>query len=361
MDTTNNFENIQIHHFNLFLEGGSYIDALRLFFAYTKEVPSVKAVRLINAKRLRIWLETSLECEIVKKHDYQQYNRDTKKMGYIDAIYLLNNGLMVNIEREAVFILHKSSDETTALEFVDKFKKFTTRNKITHDIYLVIKTNHGFDTTELKISNPKLDLTKNYNHDLLPMHENLLQKLKQKDKSGLILFHGVPGTGKTTYIRHLMYKISKPVIFIPPNLAGDLDSPSVISLLLENRNSVFVIEDAEQLLVSRDAHHNSCISLILNLTDGILGEGLGIQVIATFNTDLSNIDKALLRKGRLLALYDFKALSIEKSKNLLSDLGEPAHPVNTPMTLADIYNIKELQSSVIKSNRNSIGFFANSN
>ena len=144
-------------------------------------------------------------------------------------------------------------------------------------------------------------------------------------------------------------------------MAGELDSPNIISLLLENPNSVFVIEDAEQLLVSRDNQKNSYISLILNLTDGILGEGLGIQVIATFNTDLSNIDKALLRKGRLIALYDFKALSIEKSKNLLNHLGEYDHQVTAAMTLADIYNLKELPSNEIQPIRNSIGFLASIN
>lgn len=66
-----------------------------------------------------------------------------------------------------------------------------------------------------------------------------------------------------------------------------------------------VIEDAEDLLVSRDTNHNSGISMLLNLTDGLLGQSLGIQVICTFNTHVSNIDRALLRKGRLIALYEF--------------------------------------------------------
>jgi hypothetical protein len=53
----------------------------------------------------------------------------------------------------------------------------------------------------------------------------------------------------------------------------------------------------------------------------LLGESLGIQIIATFNTHISNIDKALLRKGRLIGLYEFKPLSMDKSKVLLEENG----------------------------------------
>jgi hypothetical protein len=102
-----------------------------------------------------------------------------------------------------------------------------------------------------------------------------------------------------------------------------------------------VIEDAEQLIVSRDRDQNSSISTMLNLTDGILGESLGIQIIATFNTDLHNIDKALLRKGRMLARYEFKSLAREKSQALLQELGHTDAVAKGPMSLADIFNYEQ--------------------
>ena len=64
---------------------------------------------------------------------------------------------------------------------------------------------------------------------------------------------------------------------------------------------------------------NSNLAMILNITDGILGESLGIQIIATFNTDVQNIDPALKRKGRLKSAYEFKALSPEKANVLLGE------------------------------------------
>jgi hypothetical protein len=87
------------------------------------------------------------------------------------------------------------------------------------------------------------------------------------------------------------------------------------------------------------------VSTILNLTDSILGESLGIQIIATFNSNLHNIDRVLLRKGQMLALYEFEPLHVYNSASLLSELGVDDVVVKSPMTLADIYNFNEQESS----------------
>ncbi|MGM1057238.1 MAG: AAA family ATPase [Bacteroidota bacterium] len=105
-------------------------------------------------------------------------------------------------------------------------------------------------------------------------------------------------------------------------------------------NSVLVIEDAEELIVSRDSHRNSNLAMILNITDGILGESLGIQIIATFNTDVQNIDPALKRKGRLKSAYEFRALAPEKANHLLIEQNMN-YSTDKDMTLAEIYNISE--------------------
>lgn len=140
-----------------------------------------------------------------------------------------------------------------------------------------------------------------------------------------------------------------------PKLAGNLDAPELMSFLIRNSKSVIVIEDAEELITARDSGRNSSISTLLNLTDGLLGECLNIQVIATFNTQIANIDKALLRKGRLQTLYEFKELSIVKSNALLQEIGVTNYYTNKAMTLAEIYNTKE-EAYQFKNERTAIGF-----
>ncbi len=62
------------------------------------------------------------------------------------------------------------------------------------------------------------------------------------------------------------------------------------------------------------------------------------QIIATFNCDLTNIDPALLRKGRLIANYEFNKLDLESSKILSDKLGFGTENVTESMTLAELYN-----------------------
>ena len=69
------------------------------------------------------------------------------------------------------------------------------------------------------------------------------------------------------------------------------------------------------------------------------------QIIATFNCDLTKIDSALLRKGRLIANYEFGKLDIESSKILSEKLGYPGDQITEPMTLAEIYNQSENEST----------------
>ena len=147
---------------------------------------------------------------------------------------------------------------------------------------------------------------------------------------------------------------------MPSGIARNLESPALISLLIDNPNSVLVIEDAEDLITSRETNLNSGISMLLNLTDGLLGESLGIQVICTFNTQIGNIDKALLRKGRLMAMYDFKPLAPNKANQLLNELNAHDHFTQQPMTLAEIFNIQEEGFEFSKSRKQKIGFTAES-
>jgi hypothetical protein len=65
---------------------------------------------------------------------------------------------------------------------------------------------------------------------------------------------------------------------------------------------------------------------------------------------------ALMRKGRLIAKYEFKELEIEKAKTLSQKLGFTTL-LNSPMTLTAIYNQDEKDFQQVKRN-NSIGFKA---
>ncbi len=211
----------------------------------------------------------------------------------------------------------------------------------------------AFSPLPLKI--PALDLDTSYNSDLLPVHEAVVKRLQTPEDKGLVILHGPAGTGKTSYIRHLCGLTDKPKLFIPPNLALRIADPEFINLLHDNTNSILLIEDAEELLTKRDATGSNAVSNLLNLSDGLLSDGFHIQIICTFNADLARIDKALLRKGRLIASYAFAPLEQAKAQALATTLGQTT-PVTEAMSLADIYNREEPTFVSEPKNTGRIGF-----
>lgn len=229
------------------------------------------------------------------------------------------------------------------------------------------KTNGGISLIKLELGHldsenfdlkvQDVNVETNYGKDFVKIHELLVEKLNKKDSKGIVLFHGDPGSGKTTYIKYLTQFIEdKEIMFIPPSMAESLSEPSIIPFLMEHRNSILIIEDAERVIADRESNGSSMgVSNILNLTDGILGDCLNIQVIATFNMKREKIDSALLRKGRLIVEHKFGKLSVEESNILLKSLGKDME-TQVPMTLSDIYNIDE---EVYKTEHNTIIGFRN--
>jgi SpoVK/Ycf46/Vps4 family AAA+-type ATPase len=180
----------------------------------------------------------------------------------------------------------------------------------------------------------------------------ILDRLNQEDGKGLVMLYGEPGTGKTSYIRRIINNVNKRVLYLPPDMATELSNPGLLPFLTDIPNSLLIVEDAENVLIKRQGQHNQAISNILNLSDGLFGDCLNIQILATFNTNLSNIDEALMRKGRLIAKYEFKKLSPDRVKKLTKKLGVKFDKDSG--TLAEIYNCTDMDFA--KNNRKSIGF-----
>jgi hypothetical protein len=142
------------------------------------------------------------------------------------------------------------------------------------------------------------------------------------------------------------------VLFLSPNIAGNLVEPEFVQLLIDNPDSVLVIEDAENLIMDRKATANSAVSNLLNIPDGLLADFLNVQLICTFNSPLTLVDSALLRKGRLIAKYEFGKLSVAKAQRLSDHFGFDAM-ITKPMTVAEIVNQLEMDQ---KAQVEEIGF-----
>lgn len=162
---------------------------------------------------------------------------------------------------------------------------------------------------------------------------------------GLTLLTGEPGTGKTSLLRSLAHWLNATHQFYVMSAARfvKLDASEIVTFWAEeNRTSklrkVLILEDAESVLMRRAEDNRERVALLLNLTDGMTGDALGLHVVCTMNGELADLDPALLRPGRLIAHREFGALSAAEARRLAQHLGvsPPAH--DGPATLAEITN-----------------------
>jgi len=319
----------------------TYLNFFRFYSVYFQKVPNFIGEKNIDAWEANNWFVDEYDKDIQDYYFTRLYGSGDKSP--YDLYYILKNDVLVNIDMRLskVRILFKDTAFSEIEELAEKFRKFKRVKDKKSLIYIIQQTDGGLSTSPFEIKPTAFQLQENYNEDLLPVHEIILKRLNQKNDKGLLILHGKPGTGKTHYIRHLISLLTKQVIFLPPNMAQSLTLPSMMPFLLENPNTILVIEDAELVVQSRDQNGGSAVSALLNLTDGILADCLNIQIICTFNTDISMIDKALLRKGRLIAQYEFRELELEKAKMLAQSLGF-SQAIEKPITLSEIYNLDEM-------------------
>lgn len=223
-----------------------------------------------------------------------------------------------------------------------------TRNVINEEnsYRIAYRGQYSIETTVCKFNDWKSNIDKNYNDDV-PFKE--MNAIIRTDKAGLIMLYGKPGTGKTSLVKSLINDNRETnFIFVDASVCESISDGLFLEFLQENKNAVIVFEDCEKLLRSRENGSNESIGTILNLTDGIIAESMKIKFICTFNCNLDEVDEALLRKGRLSLKYEFKELSLEKTKAIYKDATEP-------MTLADAHNALNKNDFSIKKTKK-IGF-----
>lgn len=225
------------------------------------------------------------------------------------------------------------------------------------EINIIGMSNNDFylQSIPLKNRNKEEFSYDHYNENFQAVSERVLDSLQSNNESGLVLFHGDPGTGKTTYLKYLLHTITKKkLIYLPPDLIEHLSAPNFISFMLSQAsNSILLIEDAENVLRHREAGGNQAVSNILNISDGILGDVLRLQIVCTFNSALDDIDQALLRPGRLIAEYRFEKLKKDRADLLMRKLYEV--PADKAMTLAEVFNYKKMPDKTHRP-RQGIGF-----
>lgn len=273
------------------------------------------------------------------------------KLNNIDQIFLYY------IEHEndilSFAIYYELSSKSIVNDLLDDLLKCKKDSEDEEGIFYTLR-NDGMEitTVPMKIDFYPKNLELNYGKEILTFDNKIAEFIESK-KSGLVILSGEPGTGKTSYLRHVIQKYSgdSMILYIQNTDFEYILRPEFTSFLTMQKNSILIVEEADALMLPKDEGNlASGIGNLLNLTDGLLGDAYKLKIFVTFNNfSKKKVENALLRPGRLVAEYKFKPLSIENAKKLAEAEGlELPTSDKDKLTLAEIYNKEPLMNTDTK-------------
>ncbi|HEY2674203.1 MAG TPA: DUF5925 domain-containing protein [Rugosimonospora sp.] len=197
------------------------------------------------------------------------------------------------------------------------------------------------------------DIRGNYARSAAGQFDRLIGVDRESVHGRLVLLYGPPGTGKTTALRALAREwrgwCQFDCVLDPEEL---FNRPSYLMEVALNRAGrcscpdkrhekwrLLLLEDCDELIRGEAKQHaGQALSRLLNLTDGLLGQGRKVLVAITTNEDLARLHPAVVRPGRCLARIEVPAMPFGEAE---AWLGTPAGVPAGGATLAELYALRQ--------------------
>lgn len=218
------------------------------------------------------------------------------------------------------------------------------------------------------------DIRENYPAKVRESLDEMMTGFKPAHGGQLLLWEGLPGTGKTYSLRALALEWREWAKFHyitdPEEFFGR--ASYMFQVLLEGDRTmhyereekkpdkdqwnVLILEDCGELL-SADAKQKTgqAVSRLLNVVDGLIGQGLKILVLVTTNEPVKEFHPAVARPGRTAAHVSYEKFDAQEADLWLQE--QKLDPMEREFTLAELYaEANKYNNRMAKKKEKKIGF-----
>lgn len=256
-----------------------------------------------------------------------------------------------DIETDAAALIECSNGNTSVSiaahsnekleEIAEKFFGWLPTKEISKDEVRVkfwFNTTGGPNNYTRKITTPQWQaISENYPDSTNKLLSDLMEYTPDEESGKLIIWRGQPGTGKTFALRALsnewkswcsVHYILDPESFLDDGsylyqvaLGGDsfiYEDEDEMPYSRRNKDTkwrLVILEDTGEVL-AKDAkdRQGQRLARLLNVCDGLLGQGSKVMVMISTNEEVGGMHEAVLRPGRCLAEIEFKAFNKQAAK-----------------------------------------------
>jgi hypothetical protein len=267
--------------------------------------------------------------------------------------------LVVIARTQSSIVIVAAGEKEEAEEVISRYKaKYIPPKVISINQLVGIANDGNIIQRENQLKEDELELANDSFYPWLGETIDQYAERFKKSKAGVILLIGPPGTGKSSFLRTLMFKMSVKHLHLVYD-EKTLMSPNFTLWLGEiERDSLIAIEDADNFVASRE-ERNYQMSALLNYIEGVIPNNNKL-IISTNLANKSKVDEALIRVGRSFDVMEFRHLTHEEGHKVRESLN--LSPVEfsskrETLSLSTIINYETVdEEDLVKHEKSGFGF-----